>query len=84
MTTSAPALPLARLPEVWRRFLVAILGLGCSFAAALFSTVTRDSGNVLGTAILAGASLLVAVWVGMEVGVALAEVLNTNQLTLAR
>ena len=65
MTTSAPALPLARLPEVWRRFLVAVLGLGCSFAAALFSTVTRDAGNVLGTAILAGASLLVAVWVGM-------------------
>jgi len=53
------------MPEIWKRSLIAILGLGLSFAAALFSTVTRDSGNVAATAILAGGSLLASVWVGM-------------------
>ncbi len=67
MSTSVPALPQARLPipELWKRSLIAVLGLAFSFAAALFSTVTRESGNVAATAILAGSSLLVAVWVGM-------------------
>jgi uncharacterized protein (DUF58 family) len=67
MTASAPVLPLARppMPEIWKRSLIAIFGLGLSFAAALFSTVTRESGNVAATAILAGSSLLLSVWVGM-------------------
>ena len=65
MSTASPVLPRHTLPEIWRRSLIAILGLGFSFAAALFSTVTRESGNVVATAILAGASLIVAVWVGM-------------------
>jgi uncharacterized protein (DUF58 family) len=67
MTASAPVLPLARasIPEIWKRSLIAIFGLGLSFAAALFSTVTRESGNVAATAILAGSSLLLSVWVGM-------------------
>jgi len=67
MTASAPALPLARasMPEIWKRSLIAIFGLGLAFAAALFSTVTRESGNVAATAILAGSSLLLSVWVGM-------------------
>jgi uncharacterized protein (DUF58 family) len=67
MTTSTPVLPLVRpsMPEIWRRSLLAILGLGLSFAGALFSTVTRESGNVAATAILAGSSLLLSVWVGM-------------------
>ena len=37
------------IPEVWVRFLVAIVGLVLAFAAALFSTVSRESGNVWGT-----------------------------------
>jgi uncharacterized protein (DUF58 family) len=53
------------MPEIWKRSLIAILGLGLAFAAALFSTVTRESGNVVATAVLAGSSLLLAVWVGM-------------------
>src|SRR5271168_1395323 len=67
MTTSAPFPPSTRsqLPELWKRSLIAIFGLGLSFAAALFSTVTRESGNVAATAVLAGTSLLVSVWVGM-------------------
>jgi uncharacterized protein (DUF58 family) len=66
MTNSTPALPSrARLPELWKRSLIAVLGLGSAFAAALFSTVTREAGNVGTTAVLAGASLLLSVWVGI-------------------
>jgi uncharacterized protein (DUF58 family) len=71
MTTSAtassisPALSRASMPEIWKRSLIAVFGLGLAFAAALFSTITRDSGNVVATAILAGGSLLLSVWVGM-------------------
>ena len=54
-----------RLPEVWLRFLVAILGLVLAFAAALFSTVSRESGSVWGTIILASAALLLATFVGL-------------------
>lgn len=67
MTTSSPVLPLARfsLPEVWKRALLAIFWLCVAFSTALFSTVTRDSGNITATAILACVSLVIAVWVGM-------------------
>lgn len=67
MTHSTPILPQARLPlpEIWKRSFIAIFGLGLSFAAALFSTVTREAGNVPATAVLAGSSLLLSVWVGM-------------------
>ncbi len=54
-----------RIPEVWVRFLLAILGLGLAFGAALFSTVTRESGNLWATLILASAALLLAVVVGL-------------------
>src|SRR4029077_1313398 len=36
------------IPEVWMRFLLALLGLVLAFAAALFSTVTRESGHLWG------------------------------------
>src|SRR5438876_7528040 len=51
--------------EVWVKFLLALLGLGLAFAAALFSTVSRDAGNVWGTVILASAALVLATWVGL-------------------
>jgi uncharacterized protein (DUF58 family) len=51
--------------EVWVRFLLALLGLGLAFAAALFSTVSRDAGNVWATVILASLSLLLAAFVGL-------------------
>jgi uncharacterized protein (DUF58 family) len=51
--------------KVWIRFLVALVGLGLAFAAALFSTVSRDSGNLWTTVILASASLLLATFVGL-------------------
>jgi uncharacterized protein (DUF58 family) len=51
--------------EVWVRFLLALLGLGLAFAAALFSTVSRDAGNVWTTVILASSSLVLATLVGL-------------------
>lgn len=51
--------------EAWVRFLVAIAGLLLAFAAALFSTVTRQAGNILATAIFASLALLLAGFVGL-------------------
>jgi uncharacterized protein (DUF58 family) len=53
------------IPEVWMRFLLALLGLILAFAAALFSTVTRESGSLWGTVILASIALALAVVVGL-------------------
>lgn len=53
------------IPEVWMRFLLALLGLILAFAAALFSTVTRELGNLWGTVILASIALALAVVVGL-------------------
>lgn len=53
------------LPEVWVRFLLAIVGLVLAFAAALFSSVSRESGNLWATLVLASAALLLAVIVGL-------------------
>ncbi|MBS1851935.1 MAG: DUF58 domain-containing protein [Acidobacteria bacterium] len=53
------------MPEVWVRFLLALVGLVLAFAAALFSTVFRESGNLWGTLILASTALLLAVMVGL-------------------
>jgi uncharacterized protein (DUF58 family) len=51
--------------EVWLKFLLALIGLGLAFATALFSTVSRDAGNLWTTVILASASLLLAAFVGL-------------------
>lgn len=51
--------------EVWVKFLLALVGLGLAFASALFSTVSRDAGNVWATVILASTSLLLAALVGL-------------------
>jgi uncharacterized protein (DUF58 family) len=55
---SAPA-------EVWLKFLLSLLGLGLAFATALFSTVSRDAGNLWATVILASTSLVLASLVGL-------------------
>ena len=44
----------------WIRFFVGLAGLALAFAAALFSTVTRESGNLLATAVLASLALVLA------------------------
>src|SRR5579862_8406359 len=51
--------------EVWAKFLLALAGLGLAFAAALFSTISRDAGNLWATVLLASASLLLATFVGL-------------------
>jgi uncharacterized protein (DUF58 family) len=51
--------------EVWGKFLLALVGLGLAFASALFSTVSRDAGNVWATIILASVSLVLATLVGI-------------------
>jgi uncharacterized protein (DUF58 family) len=65
--------PLARLvalaqlehSDLWLKFLLALVGLALAFAAALFSTVSRESGNVWATLILASAALILATLVGL-------------------
>src|ERR1700692_4127473 len=51
--------------EVWVKFLLALLGLGLAFGSALFSTVSRDAGNLWATVILASTSLVLATLVGL-------------------
>jgi len=51
--------------EVWVKFLLALVGLGLAFGCALFSTISRDAGNVWATVILASASLVLATLVGL-------------------
>jgi uncharacterized protein (DUF58 family) len=53
------------IPEIWLRFLLAIVGLGLAFAAALFSTVSRETGNLWATLIFASFALLVSTSVGL-------------------
>jgi uncharacterized protein (DUF58 family) len=50
---------------VWVKFLLALVGLALAFAAALFSTVSRDAGNLWATVVLASTSLLLAALVGV-------------------
>src|SRR3954447_14496712 len=51
--------------EVWGKFLLALVGLGMAFGAALFSTGSRDAGNLWATIILASTSLVLATLVGL-------------------
>src|ERR1700758_3744636 len=65
--TFARLLAVVRLEhaDVWIKFLLALVGLGLAFAAAIFSTVSRESGNVWATLILASAALILATLVGL-------------------
>lgn len=51
--------------EAWVRFFGALLGLTLAFAAALFSTLYAQSGNIIATGVLASFALLIAGWVGL-------------------
>jgi uncharacterized protein (DUF58 family) len=46
--------------EAWLRFFGAVAGLSLAFAAAIFSTVFRQEGNVWATAVSASLALLIA------------------------
>jgi len=49
----------------WIRFVLAVAGLGLAFVAAVFSTASRESGNLLATLVLASLALLLATAVGL-------------------
>jgi uncharacterized protein (DUF58 family) len=51
--------------DAWVRFFLALAGLTLAFAAAIFSTVTRQEGNLWATAFLASGALLLAGFVGL-------------------
>jgi uncharacterized protein (DUF58 family) len=50
---------------LWAKFLLGFFGLLLAFAAALFSTVSRESGNLWATLVLSSAALLLATLVGI-------------------
>jgi len=54
-----------RMPEAWKRFLLAIVGLALALGAAIFSRVSRESGDLWATLILASMALLLAGIVGL-------------------
>ncbi|HEU4413771.1 MAG TPA: DUF58 domain-containing protein [Candidatus Angelobacter sp.] len=51
--------------EAWQRFFLAVAGLGLAFMAAVFSSVARERGNPLATAVFATTALLLAGVVGL-------------------
>ena len=66
----APRRALARflhlhMSEAWKRFLLAVVGLAFAFAAAIFSRVSRESGDLWATLVLASMALLLATIVGL-------------------
>jgi uncharacterized protein (DUF58 family) len=79
-----------QVSDVWMRFLLAIAGLVLAFAAALFSTVSRESGDMWATFILASAALVLAAIVGLTTvpylarRVALARVRNVIDYDVTR
>jgi uncharacterized protein (DUF58 family) len=51
--------------EIWAKFLLALLGLGLAFGAALFSTASGEAGHLWVSVILASVALLTAAFVGL-------------------
>ena len=51
--------------EVWVKFLLALVGLGMAFGAALLSTASGEAGNLWASVILASIALLMAAFVGL-------------------
>ncbi len=51
--------------EVWAKFLLALVGLGMAFGAALFSTASGEAGHLWASVALASLSLLMAAFVGL-------------------
>jgi uncharacterized protein (DUF58 family) len=51
--------------EVWVKFLLALMGLGLAFGAALLSTASGEAGNLWTSVFLASLALLTAAFVGL-------------------
>ena len=69
-----------QIPEIWVRFLIALVGLVLAFGAALFSTVSRESGNLWATLVLSSVALILAVVVGLTTVPYLARRVAVEQL----
>ncbi len=50
---------------MWAKFLLALVGLGLAFGAALFSTASGEAGHLWASVILASVALLMAAFVGL-------------------
>ncbi len=61
----AVAWPQSAAAEVWVKFLLALVGLGLAFGAALLSTASGEAGNVWASVLLASMALLMAAFVGL-------------------
>src|SRR6266498_4661416 len=70
----------AQSSGAWLRFLLAAVGLALAFAAAIFSTATRDTGNVIATVVLAVIALLLALVVGLTIVPYLARRVGARRL----
>jgi len=66
--------------SAWLRFLLAAVGLTLAFAAAIFSTASRDAGNVAATVVLASLALVMATAVGLGTVPYLARQLGTKRV----
>lgn len=66
--------------SAWLRFVIAALGLALAFAAAVFSTVSRDAGNIPATVVLASLALLIATAVGLATVPYLARRLEAKRI----
>lgn len=68
-SASAPSGPAAWLQsataEVWIKFLLALVGLGLAFGAALFSTALGEAGKAAASVVMASVALLMAAFVGL-------------------
>jgi uncharacterized protein (DUF58 family) len=51
--------------EAWLRFIIAVIGLGLAFVAAVLSSIARESGNVAAMTLFASTALLLAGTVGL-------------------
>ena len=51
--------------DLWVKFALGFLGLALAFAAALFSTVSREAGNMWATLVLSSVALILATLVGI-------------------
>jgi uncharacterized protein (DUF58 family) len=51
--------------EAWQRFFIAVAGLALAFTAAVFSSVARERGNLLATAVFATTALFLSGIVGL-------------------
>jgi uncharacterized protein (DUF58 family) len=63
--SSAPSWLQSPTAEVWIKFLLALVGLGLAFGAALFSTALGEAGKPLASVLLASVALLMAAFVGL-------------------